>query len=45
MGGTLLFIAHGFVSAGLFFSVGFLYDRYHQRDVLYFRGLATVAPV
>lgn len=45
MGGTILFIAHGFVSAGLFFSVGFLYDRYHQRDVLYFRGLASLAPV
>jgi NADH-quinone oxidoreductase subunit M len=45
MGGTILFVAHGFVSAGLFFSVGFLYDRYHQRDVLYFRGLASVAPV
>jgi NADH-quinone oxidoreductase subunit M len=45
MGGTILFVAHGFVSAGLFFSVGFLYDRYHQRDVLYFRGLASLAPV
>jgi NADH-quinone oxidoreductase subunit M len=45
LGGTILFIAHGFVSAGLFFSVGFLYDRYHQRDVLYFRGLASLAPV
>lgn len=45
MGGTILFIAHGFVSAGLFFSVGFLYDRYHQRDVLYYRGLASVLPV
>jgi len=45
VGGTILFIAHGFTSAGLFFSVGFLYDRYHQRDVLYFRGLATLAPV
>jgi NADH-quinone oxidoreductase subunit M len=45
LGGIILFIAHGFVSAGLFFSVGFLYDRYHQRDLLYFRGLVSVAPV
>jgi NADH-quinone oxidoreductase subunit M len=45
MGGTIRFIAHGFTSAGRFFSVGFLYDRYHQRDRLYFRGLASVAPV
>lgn len=45
VGGTILFIAHGFVSAAMFFSVGILYDRYHQRDLLYYRGLAGVAPV
>ena len=45
VGGTILFVAHGFVSAGMFFSVGFRYDRYHQRDLMYFRGLTTVAPV
>jgi NADH-quinone oxidoreductase subunit M len=45
VGGTIRFVAHGFVSAGMFFSVGFRYDRYHQRDLMYFRGLTTVAPV
>lgn len=45
IGGAILFIAHGFVSAGMFFSVGMIYDRYHQRDLLYYRGLASVAPV
>lgn len=45
VGGTILFIAHGFVSAAMFFSVGMIYDRYHQRDLLYYRGLASVAPV
>jgi len=45
VGGTFLFIAHGFVSAAMFFSVGMLYDRYHQRDLRYYRGLAAVAPV
>jgi NADH-quinone oxidoreductase subunit M len=45
IGGTILFIAHGFVSAGMFFSVGMIYDRYHQRDLLYYRGLAGVAPL
>ena len=45
LGGTILFIAHGFVSAAMFFSVGMLYDRYHQRDLLYYRGLASIAPV
>jgi NADH:ubiquinone oxidoreductase subunit 4 (subunit M) len=44
IGGTILFIAHGFVSAAMFFSVGILYDRYHQRELLYYRGLASVAP-
>lgn len=45
VGGTILFFAHGFVSAAMFFSVGMIYDRYHQRDLLYYRGLASVAPV
>jgi len=45
VGGTILFIAHGFVSAAMFFSVGMAYDRYHQRDLLYYRGLARVAPI
>ena len=45
VGGAILFIAHGFVSAAMFFSVGMLYDRYHQRDLLYYRGLAGIAPV
>jgi NADH-quinone oxidoreductase subunit M len=45
VGGIVLFIAHGFVSAAMFFSVGMIYDRYHQRDLLYFRGLASIAPV
>ena len=45
IGGIILFIAHGFISAALFFLVGMLYDRYHQRDLLYFRGLSTVMPL
>lgn len=43
-GGAILFIAHGFVAAAMFFTVGIRYDRYHQRDFMYFRGLAGVAP-
>lgn len=31
--GIVLMIAHGFVSSGLFFSVGFLYDRFRVRDM------------
>jgi len=45
VGGTILFVAHGFISAAMFFSVGMIYDRYHQRDLLYYRGLASVAPL
>lgn len=37
-----LIIAHGWVSAGLFFAVGSLYDRHGQRDLLYYRGYASV---
>ena len=38
-------IAHGFVSAGLFFLVGFLYNRYHTRTLKYYRGLALILPL
>lgn len=30
------------MSAGLFFAVGSLYDRHGQRDLLYYRGYASV---
>jgi len=30
-------LAHGFVSAGLFFSVGMLYERYHSRDLGFYQ--------
>jgi NADH-quinone oxidoreductase subunit M len=37
-------VAHGFVSGGLFFAVGFLYTRYQSRDLANFAGLATLIP-
>ncbi|MFT6072435.1 MAG: NADH-quinone oxidoreductase subunit M [Alphaproteobacteria bacterium] len=37
-------ISHGFVSAGLFFCIGVLYDRYHTRDMAFYGGLAKVMP-
>lgn len=37
-GAVLLMIAHGLVSAGLFLMVGFLYDRYKSRNLLYYRS-------
>lgn len=41
-GSYVIIIAHGWVSAGLFFAVGLIYDYTHQRDLLYYRGLALV---
>jgi NADH:ubiquinone oxidoreductase subunit 4 (subunit M) len=44
-GAIYLMIGHGFVSAGLFFCVGTLYDRYHTRLIKYYGGLNSVAPI
>lgn len=44
-GAILLMIAHGLVSGGLFLAVGFLYDRYKSRNLLYYRGLTNVMPL
>lgn len=41
-GAYSLIVAHGWVSAGLFFAVGALYDRHGQRDLLYYRGYAGI---
>ena len=38
-------VSHGFVSAGLFFCIGVIYDRYHTRDINFYGGLAKVMPV
>lgn len=43
-GGYLLLISHCFVSAGLFFSIGVLYERYHTRAVFSYSGLSQVMP-
>lgn len=44
--GSLLFsLSHSFVSSGLFLLVGFLYDRYHSRDIKNFGSLATTMPI
>ncbi|WP_257669164.1 complex I subunit 4 family protein [Parapedobacter tibetensis] len=43
-GAVFQMISHGFLSAGLFFLVGMLYDRVHDRDIYHFRGLASIMP-
>ncbi len=37
-------ISHGFLSAALFFLVGVVYDRVHDRNIYSFRGLAQIMP-
>lgn len=41
-GAYMIILAHGWVAAGLFFAVGWVYDFRHQRDILYYRGYAIV---
>ena len=43
-GAMFQMISHGFLSAALFFLVGVLYDRVHDRNIYHFRGLATHMP-
>lgn len=42
IGSYVIIIAHGWIAAGLFFAVGWLYDSRHQRDLLYYRGYAII---
>lgn len=44
-GSIFLMLAHGIVSSGLFFMVGFLYDRYHVRELRYYGGLVYSMPL
>ena len=44
-GSIIMMINHGFVSTGLFFLVGSLYDRYKTRNILYYGGLVSFMPV
>ncbi|MBS7564581.1 NADH-quinone oxidoreductase subunit M [Mucilaginibacter sp. Bleaf8] len=43
-GAMMQMISHGFLSAMLFFLVGVVYNRVHDRDIYNFRGLATLMP-
>lgn len=40
-----LMVSHGLIASGLFFLVGFLYNRFHVRSIYYYSGLATCMPV
>lgn len=44
-GAMMQMISHGFLSVMLFFIVGAIYTRVHDRDIYNFRGLANKMPV
>ncbi|WP_423147264.1 complex I subunit 4 family protein [Rubrolithibacter danxiaensis] len=43
-GAMMQMISHGFLSSMLFFLVGVIYTRVHDRDIYNFRGLALIMP-
>jgi proton-translocating NADH-quinone oxidoreductase chain M len=44
-GSMLLMFGHGFVSGGLFFLIGILYDRYKTKVIFYYSGLVHSMPL
>ena len=45
VGSITLMFGHAFISSGLFFLVGFLYDRYGTKTILYYSGIAYTMPL
>ncbi len=43
-GGLVQMIAHGFVSAAMFLSIGVLYDRLHSREIADYGGVVNTMP-
>lgn len=43
-GAIIQMVSHGFLSAMLFFLVGVVYNRVHDRDLYNFRGLGSLMP-
>ena len=44
VGGLVQMVAHGFVSAAMFFSIGVLYDRVHSREIASYGGVVNTMP-
>lgn len=44
-GSVLYMLSHGFSTGGLFLMIGFMYERYHTRDMRQVGGLASKMPV
>jgi NADH-quinone oxidoreductase subunit M len=43
-GGIVQMVAHGFVSAAMFLSIGVLYDRVHSREIADYGGVVNTMP-
>jgi NADH-quinone oxidoreductase subunit M len=43
-GGIVQMVAHGFVSAAMFLSIGVLYDRVHSREIASYGGVINTMP-
>jgi NADH-quinone oxidoreductase subunit M len=44
-GSVHLMLSHGLVSAGLFFCIGSLYERFHTKLILYYTGMSKIIPL
>lgn len=44
-GGIFIMLSHGLIASALFFSIGFLYERYKTRSIVYYSSLASTMPI
>ncbi|MBA4706878.1 MULTISPECIES: NADH-quinone oxidoreductase subunit M [Aquitalea] len=44
-GALVQMVSHGFVSAGMFFCIGVMYDRVHSRNIADYGGVANKMPI
>lgn len=44
-GSIFVMFSHGLISAAMFFFIGFLYERFHTRNLMYFGGLVQYMPI
>lgn len=45
IGSLIVMIGHGFISGGLFFLIGILYDRYKTKLIYYYSGISLHMPI
>jgi proton-translocating NADH-quinone oxidoreductase chain M len=45
IGSLIIMVGHGFISGGLFFLIGILYDRYKTKLIIYYSGIFMYMPI